>query len=225
MLIVDKSTSSLGGYNMNFLKKWMNAIVLFVSGVLGLLLSLCSGMKSSYNINASALGSPYAEMISSSHSETTKAHKIITDSNLADTAKSLGISTEFTWLKVFGIIGVIVSIILIVYAVVLLLKNLNVIKCENKVFDIITLALPAALLVATIGLLVCSLGYANAQEDALLKMLNGTILNSPTTSQYASVIKTSSCVKIGVYQPIILAISVVAVVVVATFTYLKNKQK
>ena len=56
-------------------------------------------------------------------------------------------------------------------------------------------------------------------------MLNGTILNSPTTSQYASVIKTSSCVKIGVYQPIILAISVVAVVVVATFTYLKNKQK
>lgn len=225
MLIVDKSTSSLGGYNMNFLKKWMNSIVLFVSGVLGLLLSLCSGMKTSYSIDASALGSPYAEMISSSHSETTKAHKVITDSKLADTAKNFSISTEFTWLKVFGIIGVIVSIILIVYAVVLLLKNLNVIKCESKVFDIITLALPALLVVATVGLLICSFIYANAQEDAILKMLNGTILSNPATSPYASVIKTCASVKIGVYQPLIFAISIITMVVVATFSVLKIKQK
>ncbi len=210
---------------MNFLKKWINSIVLFITGALGLLLSLCTGMKTSYGIDASALGSPYSDMLSQSHCETTKAHKVITDSDLATSAKNFGISTEFTWLKAFGIIGVIVSIILVIYAVVLLLKNLGVIKFENKVFDVISIVLPAVFVVATVGLLICSFIYANAQQDAIIKMLNGTILSNPQISAYASLIKTSASVNVGVYQPLILAISIVGALIVGTFTFLKAKQK
>ena len=210
---------------MNFIKKWLTSIVLAVSGVLGLLLSLLVGMKVSYGIDASALGSPYAEMLNQSHQEATKAHEVLTDGSLVDSAKSFGISTEFGFLKAFGIIGVIVSVILILWAIVLLLKNLNVIKVENKAFDIVSLALPIAFVLATVGLLICSLVYANAQQDAILKLLNGSILSNSQIAGYASLIKLSATVKVGLYQPIILVISIIGALIVGTTTFLKLKNK
>lgn len=208
---------------MNFLKKWINSMVLGLSGFFGLILSLCTGMKTSYSIDASALGSPYAEAIGQSHSETTKAYEVLTNGDLVTKAKDLGIGSEFGVLKAFGVVGVIVSVLLIMWAIVLILKNLRVIKCESKAFDIVSLVMPVLFLIATIGLLVSSLVFANAQEDAILKMLNGAFASNPDTSDYLNLININASVSVGVYQPIILAISVIAVIIMGTFAFLKVK--
>jgi hypothetical protein len=191
---------------MNFLKKWINSIVLFITGALGLLLSLCTGLT----LSVSVAGTKVLD-------KAVKAHKIVTDSNLVDEAKLYGVSSEFSRLKVFAIIGVIVSIILVIYAIVLLLKNLNVIKCENKIFDIIALVLPVVLLVVIILVLVFSNLYASSLKEPIATLLSlGT--GAPLT-----VIKVTA--KIGVYQPLMIATSAFATIIIGTFAFLKAKQK
>ena len=190
---------------MNFLKKWINCMVLGITGVLGLLLSLCSGMKT----HASAMGQTLLK-------STVKAHEVVTDGSLVTEAKRLGVSSEFGLLKAFSIIGVIVSIILVIYAIVLLLKNLNVIKCENKAFDIVSLVLPVLTLVVMIAVLICLIVYANALKEVLPTSL------SHIASIPVNVITLS--IKIGLYQPIMLAISIIAVIIIGTFAFLKAKK-
>ena len=151
---------------MDFLKKWASCIISFVAGFLGLILSLCSGMKSSYSIVSSTELVP----VNVSHAETTKAHKMLTDSKLADQAKTYDVASEFNALKTFSVIMTVVSVLLIVFAIVMLLKNLNVIKAEHVAFDIVGFVLAGLLLVSVIGLVVTSNTYGLSVSSVLRSM-------------------------------------------------------
>ena len=222
---------------MNFVKKWMSTIISFVAGVCGLALSATVGMKAYAAINASALESALGRDFSQTVVDSsTKAFKVLTDSKLYTQAKDLGIGSEFMVMKVFAIITLVVSILLIVYALVMLLKNLNVIKCESKIFDIVGICLFVLLLVATIGLLVSSNAYANAMEDAILQktkaQFTATLNYELTKAGMASMLETLVAqtkfvadVKIGFYQPAMLVISIISALVYGTFTFLNMKKK
>lgn len=224
---------------MNFLKKWMNCIVSFVAGVCGLALSACSGMKVVGMIDASALQSQLGTDPSKSFKSVTKGFKVLTDSELYTQAKEAGIGAEFMVMKVFAIITLIASVLLIAYAIVMLLKNLNVIKFENKIFDILGLGLIVLLLVATIGLFISSNAYANAMEDASVAVmqakaqleagLTASLTNAgathllPMVSTLAGMAKITATVSVGVYQVAMLVISIISAIAVGTFTFLKRK--
>ena len=203
---------------MSFVKKWISTIVSFVAGVCGLALSACSGMVASGMVDASALG-----MGKNPVDSTTKAFKVLTDADLYKKAKELKLGTEFMLMKVFAIITLIISILLIIYAIVMLLKNLNVIKCESKIFNIVGIALVALLLIATIGLLITSNNYANAMEDATINGLKAMYLLGGVPETALSNIKFDINVKVGLYQPIMLVISIISAIVVSTFTFIKRK--
>lgn len=201
---------------MNFLKKWMGCIISFVAGVCGLALSACSGMvvKTVFPEALSAYGLESA-------TETTKAFKVLTDNKLYKQAKLTDLGGEFMLMKVFAIITLIVSILLIVYAIVMLLKNLNVIKCESKIFDIVGICLFVALVISTIGLLIASNNYASEMEKVQKAMAASDL------KQLEAMLGTSISVKInigvGVYQPIMLVISIISALAVGTFTFLNKK--
>ncbi len=196
---------------MNFLKKWVTCIVSLVAGVCGLALSACSGMVTKLVTDSEQLRQGLKAM--GLESGSIKGFKVLTDGNLYDKAKSLGIGDEFMVMKVFAIITLIVSILLIVYAITMLLKNSNIIKFESKIFDIVGIALFALLLVATIGLLVSSNAFAGAQADKLNAMLTAMGYNTVASIK----------VGVGVYQPAMLVISIISVLTVGTFTFLKRK--
>lgn len=190
---------------MDFLKKWMACIVSFVAGVCGLALSACSGMVTKITYDA-ALGMDAT-------SDITKAFKVLTDSDLYTQAKEFGLGSEFMTMKVFAIITLVVSVLLIAYALVMLLKNLNVIKCDSRIFDIVGISLFVLLLVATIGLLVSSNSYANAMEDAVNKMM-AVAYSGMATAKFS----------LGVYQPIMLVVSIIGALAYGTFTFLNMKK-
>ena len=171
---------------MEFLKKWTGCIMSFLAGLLGLSLSACSGM-----VTSTALGS-----------ETVKAFKVITDSDLATQAETLGIASEFGLLRTFSIIMMVVSIVLVVYSVVLLLVKLNVIKSQSKAFDIINVVLAVLLVITTIILMVASNKYGSALHTA--------------TGNFVTA-------KLGLYQPFMLATSLVVLALNSVFAFLKNK--
>ncbi|MBQ7797711.1 MAG: hypothetical protein IJ371_01155 [Clostridia bacterium] len=221
---------------MNFLKKWMSAIISFIAGVCGLALSATVGMKASALIDASALESTLRMDPSQKVETTTKAYKVLTDSSLYTEAKELGIGSEFMVMKVFAIITLVVSVLLIVYALVMLLKNLNVIKCESNIFNIVGICLFALLLVATVGLLASSNGYASAMEDVMpdaMKAMYAYELTAMLTPLgYASMVEGfvaqttfSVNVSVGVYQIAMLVISIISALVYGIFTFLGLKKK
>ena len=198
---------------MDFLKKWASCIVSFVAGFLGLILSLCTGMKSSYSVVSSTELVP----INVTNSETTKAHKMLTDSKLADQAELYDVKTEFNWLKTFSIIMTVVSILLIVYAIVILLKNLNVIKVEHAAFDISGIVLAALLFIAVVGLIITSNVYANAMQSAVADALKLGY------ASYLSYLTISVSVSVGVYQWTMLIVGIIAAIASTTFIILKRK--
>lgn len=200
---------------MNFLKKWIGCIISFVAGVCGLALSACSGM-----ITKLTADSALAAYGLKSHSETTKAFKVLTDSDLYTQAKEAGLGSEFMVMKAFAIITLVVSILLIVYALVLLLKNLNVIKFESKIFDILGISLVALLVISTIGLLISLNNYANSMEKTMLDSLKrlGALLGVDISTMVSLKIST------GVYQPAMLVISIISALLVGTFTFLNKKK-
>ena len=198
---------------MDFLKKWASCIVSFVAGFLGLILSLCTGMNVSYSIVSNTPAVP----INVEHEETTKAHKMLTDSKLADQAKDFDVKAEFNWLKTFSVIMTIVSILLIVYAVVMLLKNLNVIKVDHAAFDIAGLVLAGLLIVAVVGLVITSNVYANAMESAIEDTLKLGY------ASYLSYLTISISVSVGVYQWTMLVVGIIAAIASTTFIVLKKK--
>ncbi len=191
---------------MNFVKKWASCIISFVAGVCGLALSACSGMIAKLTANEAL--SAYLQ----SNTSTTKAFKVLTDSDLYEEAKLLGIDSEFMTMKIFAIITLVVSVLLIVYALVMLLKNLNVIKCESKLFDIVGIALFALLLVSTIGLLIASNGYAGAMKDVQMKSL----------AQFGDMVSLK--ISVGVYQPAMLVISIISAVAYGAVMFLNKKK-
>lgn len=203
---------------MSFVKKWMSCIISFVAGVCGLALSACSGMVASGMVDASALG-----MGKNPVDSTTKAFKVLTDGNLYKEAKELKLGSEFMLMKVFAIITLVISILLIIYAIVMLLKNINVIKYDSKIFDLVGIVLVALLLIATIGLLITSNNYANAMEDATISGLKAMYLLGGVPETALSSIKFDINVKVGVYQPVMLVISIITAIVVSTFTFIKRK--
>lgn len=209
----------LKGEMMNFLKKWLGCILSFVAGVLGLALSACSGMVVGGNIDATALGAGVTDM----GTEVTKGFEVITKGELYDSAKSMNLTSEFVALKVFAFITLIASILLIAYSVVLLLKNLNVIKCDHKAFNIITIALNSFLLVATIGLLITSCVYANAVEGVVTDMAKLSFTTSGLTAEQIAAIKFNISASVGLYQPLMLAFSAVSVITIIIISYLKRK--
>lgn len=204
---------------MNFVKKWIGCIVSFIAGVCGLALSATIGMKSYAMIDATAVGGAKTTLTE----EITKAFKVLTDKDLYTKSKQLKIGDEFMVMKVFAIITLIISILLIVYALVVLLKNLNVIKFESKLFDIVGICLFALLVVATIGLLVSSNAYASAMEDAL--MLTMKQLTATIPEAYLPKVVLKSKVEVGFYQPAMLVISIISALVYGTFTFLNMKKK
>ena len=196
---------------MNFLKKWMSCIISFVAGVCGLALSASTGMVTKIATDNAQLAQGLKAM--GLESDSTKAFKVLTDGDLYTKAKAAGIGDEFMFMKVFAIITLSVSILLIVYAIVMLLKNLNVIKFESKIFDVVGICLFVLLLVATIGLLISSNSFAAAQEDKLVAGL--------TALGYASLVNVK--VGVGVYQPAMLVISIIGILAVGAFTFLNKK--
>ncbi len=203
---------------MNIVKKWLSCIISFVAGVLGLALSACSGMIVNINIDASAVNNA----MNNSSTETTKAFEVITDGDLFTQAKDLGIETQFIWLKVFAIITLIVSILLIIYSIISLLQNLNVIKSNHIAFDIVGVSLAVLMLVATIGLMICSNVYASALESALTTSLTSTY-QTMTSPEIVSLIKFDIVAKTGVYQPIMLTVGIVLTIIASVYTILKRK--
>lgn len=195
---------------MSILKKWLGCIASFIAGVCGLALSACTGMivKGSIDLTALGMGKNNVESI-------TKAYKVLTDSKLYTDAKEAGIGTEFVWMKVFAIFTLIVSILLIVYAIIMLLKNLNVIKSESKVFNIVGLSLVALLLVSTIGLLVTSNIYADATINLVKSQVPSAIM------QFA---KVNVNANVGFYQPAMLVVSIVTAVAF-TAGFVLNRKK
>ena len=225
---------------MNFIKKWISTLVSFVAGVCGLALSATVGMKASALIDASALQSALGTDPSQKIKTTTKAYKVLTDSNLYTEAKELGIGSEFMVMKIFAIFTLIISVLLIAYAIVMILKNLNVIKFESKIFNIVGISLLALLVVATIGLLVSSNSYASAMENArkdatmadMKAMFTSGLTAMLTPMGMESMVEAlvaqtafSFNVGVGVYQPAMLVISIISALVVGTFTFLNLRKK
>jgi len=173
---------------MEIVKKWAGCVVAFVAGLLGLVLSATSGM-----VRKTPLGS-----------SSTKAFKVITDSDLMEQAELFKIKSDFVTLKIFAIVTLIVSVLLLVYAVVALLNNLKVINLNSKILELSSLVLVVLLLVSTIGLLVASNNYANEMFNVV---------------KYMGVTKVS----VGVYQPVMLVVSIITTVASAVFAFLKRK--
>ena len=129
-------------------------------------------------------------------------------------AKVYGLKSEFIWMKVFAVITLAIAVLLIIYSIVILLKNLNVIKNKNIAFNIIGGSLSALLLIATIGLLVTSNIYANGVVDFIISGLTAQGLP-------ANLIDMSG--KAGLYQPFMLATSIILAVITAVFAIIKRK--
>ena len=181
---------------MKFVKKWLGCIVSAVAGILGLALSACPGM--------------FTKNLTFKTTESTKAFKVLTDGDLYKMAKDAKVGSEFMLMKVFAIITLVISVLLIAYAVVMLLSNLNVIKLNNKILDMAGIALIALLLIAVIGPFISSLSYASAMTDALKEL-----------AAFIGKVKVS----IGAYQPVMLAVGIVSAVAVGANVYLNKKAK
>lgn len=206
---------------MSFVKKWIGCIVSAVAGICGLALSACSGMVVSAIIDSTAIGGKKTTLVDS----TTKGFKVLTDSKLYEQAKGFGVKTEFLWMKAFAIITLVVSILLILYAIVMLLKNLNVIKYDSKIFGIVGLVLVALLLISTIGLLVSSNVYAGAMEDSILTLAKGLTLSQlGGNAALLALVKFDVSASVGLYQPIMLAIAIVSALAVSAFAFINRKQ-
>ena len=184
---------------MQMIKKWGSCVFSFIAGVLALALSACSGMVAVQTIAGQ------------STTDVTKAFKVLTDNDLLAQAKAAGLQSEFMTMKVFSIILTVLAVLLIVYSIIMLLKNVKVIKSESKIFSIVGLIIIGLFLIASIGVLVSSNIYAGAMAEHVNNLL--------ALSPYASV--ASASVKIGVYQPIMLAIGIVSALVIA-FCEIKN---
>ena len=190
---------------MSIVKKWAGCVMSFIAGVLGLALSSCSGMKV---VVKTPVGS---------ETTVTKAFKVITDSDLLDQAKAAGLKSEFVMMKVFAIITLIVSVLLIVYSVVALLQNLNVIKSSHIAFDIAGWVLVGLFLVAIIGLVISSNDYGSEIASVTEKGLEAT---------YAAMgqpINITVNAKLGAYQITMLVVSIVTAIVTGVFAFLKRK--
>ena len=191
---------------MQMIKKWGSCVFSFIAGVLALALSACSGMVAVKTV------------MGQSTTDVTKAFKVLTDNDLLAQAKNAGLESEFMTMKIFSIILTVLAVLLIVYSIIMLLKNVNVIKSESKIFSIVGLILIGLFLIASIGVLVSSNIYAGAmaeQANSLLQLMK---------DQYAlmgQTIEASASVKIGVYQPIMLATGIVSALAIA-FCEIKN---
>ena len=118
----------------------------------------------------------------------------------------------------------------------MLLKNLNVIKCESKIFEYLGLGLLVLFVVATIGLFVASNGYANAMEDVMADVVKAqysygftakltALQMDPTTiSTLLGLHKYNVDVAVGVYQPVMLVVAIVSAIAVGIFTFIKHKE-
>lgn len=169
------------------LKKWAGCVVSLISGILGLAMSATSGMVTK---------NPFT-------TETTKASEVLTNSDLLDASKLIGLESEFAWLKTVSVIMVVVSVILIVYGLVLLLKNINVIKSDNKVFGVINLVLSVALLVVAILLITATGSYCSALSDVSRKTVTA---------------------EAGFYQPFMLGVGLVATLVNCAVLFVRKKK-
>ena len=199
---------------MGFLKKWTSCILSFIAGVLALAMSACTGMIVSGSADLSALG-----MSAQTIDKTTKAFKVLTDASLYADAKNAGIGKEFMTMKVFAIITLVVAVLLIVYSIIMLLKNLNVIKSNSIVFNIIGWSLVALFLIATIGLLVTSNTYANLA----IELTKAELLSKGIPAQYVPTLPIEVTGKVGVYQPFMLATSIILAVATTVFAVIKRK--
>ncbi len=182
---------------MKVLTKWASCAMAFLAGVLTLLVSLGSGMVTSV----------------AGQKETTQAMKVLTDSKLADAAEMYGLADKFGAMKGFSVVLTIVAVLCVVYAVLMLLKNLNVLKVSDKVFSIVGIVLGVAFMAAAIGVFVASVGYANGVEDFVKK------------SYAAAGMPVKVSVKVGVFQPVMLVVGILTAAVIGVFEFLKLKNK
>lgn len=123
----------------------------------------------------------------------TKAFKVLTDKDLLTQAKEAGLQSEFMTMKV--------------YAIIMLLKNVNVIKSESKIFSIVGL-----ILIASIGVLHSSNIYAGAMSEHANLSLQ---LRKDNLAALGQTFKCSASVKISIYQSIMLATVIVSALAIA----------
>lgn len=199
---------------MSFVKKWLGCIISFIAGVCGLALSACTGMVVKVTTSNETISAGLKAMGIDSYN--TKAFKVLTDNDLYTQAKELGLKTEFVWMKIFAIITLVIAVLLIIWSIVLLLKNLNVIKSTSKVFDITTIVLVTLFLIATIGLLIASNSYASGAEKIAVDSLKLVLGESASLVSYN--------VKVGAYQPTMLIISIITFVATCVPTFIKTKE-
>lgn len=215
---------------MSIVKKWIACVISLVAGVLSLAMSACTGMVVNAKIDASAVPT-YGSALSSSSNEVTKAFEVITDADLFTKAQDLGITAEFVWLKTFAIIMMVVAILLIVYAIVMFLKNINVIKLESKAFDIAGWVLAGLFLVAGIGLMVTTNVYASVLETAMIDAykagyaakLASMSMPAEQVVEILGMIKFSATALMGLYQPFMLTVGIVLALATAVFAFIKRK--
>ncbi len=200
---------------MDFLKKWTSCIFSFIAGVLALAMSACTGMVVTGSINLTAIG-----LGTKSVDKVTKAFKVLTDSSLYTDEKNAGIGKEFITMKVFAIVTLVIAVLFIIYSIVMLLKNLNVIKSDIKALNIAGWSLVGLFLIATIGLLISSNTYANlAIELTKVELIS---LGVPTAIIPTLPIEVVG--KVGLYQPFMLATSIVLALTTAVFAFINRKK-
>ncbi len=187
---------------MDILKKWTSCIVSFVAGVLALAMSAVSGMVAVTSIPTMA-----------NETSITKAYKVLTDNQLLEEAKKAGLESKFITMKVFSVILTVVAVLLLIYSIVMLLKNLNVIKSESKVFGIVGIILSVLFIATAIAVLVASNSYASAMQSVMADLV------SLQTSGLGSI-----SIKVGLYQPFMLITSIISGLAISAFEILNLKK-
>lgn len=196
---------------MNFLKKWTGCILSFVAGVLGLSLGCINGLTLAYSSDTSAASAAAGITIpEASFSGSTSVYEMVNDAT---------IQTELVFLKVLTIVILVMSALLIVNAIVLQLKNLNVIKSSHIAFDIVTYVLVGLFAVVSILFLVVSILYANGVAETALETLQANYAALPVAQLITYNVKSG----IGAYQPIMVVVSVITAIATSVFTALNRK--
>ena len=144
-----------------------------------------------------------------------EAGEILTDKDLPEAMKNWGVESEFSSLKTFSLFLTIVALLLIVFAVVAILKKLDKIKFENTLFQYAGVLLMGLFLFAAIGVLITSLNFVSAYAE---------VFNATYESMGAMEgIEVDTSVKIGAYQPVILAVAVLCSAALGYIEYQKLK--
>ena len=178
------------------LKKWLGCIVSFLVGVCGLTVLFLSGLKT----DLFAFNSVSKNYL--------KAYEILKVRDMPQQTPSYLIES-YKILFVIAIIAIVVYALLILWSIVLLLKNVNIIKKNSKAFNIVNSVLLGIVLIVLVGLILTTLNYAK-NYDILIE------------TSYAF-INVKAHTTIGAYQWVMCIFALIANLTNITFGLTKLK--